>query len=341
MNRPLELAPSATGAPPAWDEDSLKQRSTSGWRIIARKELADHVRSLRFVLLVSIVGLAGLAAVHSASGAIRDAAGSTAGGPSVFLYLFTVAPDRIPAFHEFLGFLGPLLGIAFGFDAVNSERSARTLSRLVAQPVHRDEVINGKFVAGIGAIALAVVTVVMIVCGYGIVRLGLVPTGSDVVRILAFVVVLVAYISLWLAFAILCSVLARRAATAALATIAAWLLFTFFAGLISGAIADAVHPVKDTNDVAAVLANARLDQQIHRISPEELYQETTQVLLDPASRSTASVIESSRLDQAIPSELALGDSLGLAAWQLLVMIGVGVALFVADYLVFIRQEVRA
>ena len=27
------------------------------------------------------------------------------------------SPDRVPAFHEFLAILGPLLGIAFGFDA--------------------------------------------------------------------------------------------------------------------------------------------------------------------------------------------------------------------------------
>ena len=35
-----------------------------------------------------------------------------------------------PAFHEFVGILGPLLGIAFGFDAINAERAQRTLPRL-------------------------------------------------------------------------------------------------------------------------------------------------------------------------------------------------------------------
>ena len=69
--------------------------------------------------------------------------------PSIFLYLFTLSPERVPAFHEFLGILGPLLGIAFGFDAINGERAQGTLPRLVAQPIHRDEIINGKFVAGL------------------------------------------------------------------------------------------------------------------------------------------------------------------------------------------------
>ena len=53
------------------------------------------------------------------------------------------------------------------------------------------------------------------------------------------------------------------------------------------------------------------------------------------------MIEASRLDQAIPGQLGLGDSLGLAGWQVLVLIGTALGLFVADYLVFIRQEVRA
>jgi len=320
---------------------TARVRMKAGWRVIARKELADHVRSVRFALLVAIVALAGFASVHSASSAIKDAAANASGTQSVFLYLFTISPERIPAFHEFIGFLGPLLGIAFGFDAINSERSQRTLPRLVAQPIHRDDVINGKFAAGVAAIALALVSVVAMVSGYGIVRLGLIPTGADFVRMAVFVIAAVVYVSIWLGLAMLCSVLARRPATAALATVAVWLLMTFFAGLISGVIADTVHPVKDETAVDQVLANARLDQQIHRFSPEELYEEATQVLLDPGARTTASVIQASQVDQAVPGDLTLRDSVGIAAGQLIALIGVCVALFVVTYLVFMRQEVRA
>jgi len=138
-----------------------------GWRIVARKEFTDHVRSVRFILLVALLSLAGLASVHAAAGPIRDAADAASQAPSIFLYLFTISPQRVPAFHEFIGILGPLLGIAFGFDAMNGERAQRTLPRLVAQPIHRDEIINGKFVAGIGAIVLALSCLIPIVAGYG------------------------------------------------------------------------------------------------------------------------------------------------------------------------------
>jgi ABC-2 type transport system permease protein len=312
----------------------------NGWRIVARKELADHLSSIRFVILVVLVALAGLASVHSASGPIRDAANDATQVPSIFLFLFTLSPERVPSFHEFIAILGPLLGIAFGFDAINRERADRTLPRLVSQPIHRDDVITGKFVAGIGAIALALSAVVATVVGYGMIRMGTKPTGSDAVRLLAFMAVTIAYIGLWLALAILASVLARRAATAAFATIALWLVLTLFAGLIAGVIADTVRDVPDNPSREEVLANARLELNVRRVSPDQLYKETTGVLLNPTRQSTGILLLDEE-DLAIPSALSLDDSLLLAWWQLVALIAATITLFTAAYTAFLRQEIRA
>ena len=318
---------------------SVPRRFTGGWRIVAAKEFTDHVRSVRFVLLVVLMSLAGLAAVHSASGPIRDAADAASQTPSIFLYLFTLSPQSVPAFHEFIGILGPLLGIAFGFDAINGERAQRTLPRLVAQPIHRDEIINGKFVAGIGAIALALAAVMAIVGGYGALRLGVGPTSADLARATAFYVVAVVYISLWLALAILLSVVSRRGATAALAAIAIWLVFTLFGGLIAGVIADAAHPVDGDATPEQVLSNARLELNVRRVSPDQLYRDATGVLLNPSRQTTGIVVT----DQsgALPSHLPLSDSLLLAWWQLVALAAGTIGLFTAAYLSFMRQEVRA
>jgi ABC-2 type transport system permease protein len=315
------------------------ERRTAGWRIVARKEFADHVRSIRFVLLVALMSLAGLASVSSAAGPIRDAAEAASQTPSIFLYLFTLSPERVPAFHEFLGILGPLLGIAFGFDAVNGERSQRTLPRLVSQPIHRDEIVNGKFVAGISAIALALAVVMAIVGAYGALRLGIGPTSADLTRAVAFYVVAVIYISLWLALAILLSVVARRAATAALAAIAIWLVLTLFGGLIAGVIADAVHKVDADAPPEQVLANARLELDIRRLSPDQLYRDATGVLLNPARQTTGLFVTESA--GALPSNLPLSDSLLLAWWQLIALVGGTILVFAIAYLTFLRQEIRA
>ncbi len=313
---------------------------TGGWRIVARKELADHLRSSRLLILLVLVALAALAAVHSASGAIRDAATGASQTPSVFLYLFTLSPDRIPSFVDFIALIGPLLGIVFGFDAVNGERAQRTLPRLVAQPIHRDDVINGKFAAGIGAIALVLGAVVALVSGYGMVRLGIAPSGADLVRLVSFLAVAVVYISLWFGLATLLSVVTRRATTAALAALGAWLVLALFMGLLAGIAADAVHPVHDSTDIDQVLPNARLELNVRRLSPDELYRETTSVLLDPSQQSTGIVVAAP--DQsAVPAPLGLRGSLDLAWWQLTAIAALAVAFFVASYLLFLRQEIRA
>jgi ABC-2 type transport system permease protein len=324
------------------EPERVERRLTGGWRIVARKEFDDHIHSVRFVILVVLVALAGLASVHSASGPIKDAASQATDVPSIFLYLFTLAPDRVPAFHEFIAILGPLLGIAFGFDALNGERSQRTLPRLVAQPIHRDEVINGKFVAGLGAIALALASVMLIVIGYGMLRLGIGPTIGEVVRMVAFFIVAVVYIALWLALSTMLSVITRRAATAALAGIAIWLVLTLFGGLIAGLIADTVHPVPATATQEQVLDNARLELQVRRFSPSELYQEATDVLLNPSRQSTGLVVEEDPTTSlALPSTLSLSESLVLAWWQVAALVGAVVVLFAIAYTVFMRQEVRA
>jgi ABC-2 type transport system permease protein len=232
--------PLAAGAGPVVTTDARPRRYSGGWRIVASKELGDHVRSIRFILLVVIVGLAGMAAVNPVADAIRDQAESASQIPSFFLLLFTESPQRVPAFFDLVAFLGPLLGIAFGFDALSSERSQRTLPRLVSQPIHRDDVILGKFVAGMAAISLALFVFVTVVSGYGIVRLGLVPGWSAFARLLAYLVVALAYIGFWLALSILLSTVLRRGATAALASIAIWLVFTLFWSLITGVVADTV-----------------------------------------------------------------------------------------------------
>jgi ABC-2 type transport system permease protein len=321
------------------DRRARDQGFRGGWWIVARKEFTDHVRSVRFILLVALLSLAGLASVHAAAGPIRDAAEAASDAPSIFLFLFTVSPRRVPAFHEFLGILGPLLGIAFGFDAINGERSQGTLPRLVSQPIHRDEIINGKFVAGLTAIALALAAVMAIVGGYGALKLGVGPTSSDLARALAFYVVAVVYIGLWLAMAILLSVLSRRAATAALAGIAIWLFFTLFGGLIAGVVADAVHGVDSGSTAEEVLANARLELDVRRFSPDQLYRDATGVLLNPDRQSTGIVIADE--SSALPSTLPLIDSLLLAWWQLVAIVGGCVLLFAGAYLTFMRQEVRA
>lgn len=131
-----------------------------------------------------------------------------------------------------------------------------------------------------------------------------------------------------------------RSATAALVVLVICLVTTLFASLIAGLIADAVHSVDASSSVDRVMANARLELGIRHLSPDQLYQDATGVLLNPQRRSTGIVL-SDATDGSLPSNLPLTDHLQLAWWQLVPLAGGAVALFAGACYLFMRQEVRA
>lgn len=319
---------------------AVGDRRGARWRVIAAKEFADHVSSVRFVVLLALLGLAASASVYAVAGEIRDVASDAAGAPGLFLKLFTIAPERIPSFLTLVGLLTPLLGIAFGFDAVNAERSQGTLPRLVAQPIYRDDVINGKFVGGLAVIALMLAALVALVAGIGIVRLGLVPNASELARLVVWLVVTVVYVGFWLAFATLCSVAMRRAATSALVAIAAWLTLTLFGGLLVGILADVFSPLPSEPTPEEVIANAQTEQRLARLSPAVLYDEATGVLLNPEARAIGFVLPQ-QVDRAVHSQLSLDQSLLLAWPQTVGIVALTVIGFAVAYVLFMRQEIRA
>lgn len=308
-------------------------RTPAGWRVVARKEVADHLHSARLFVVTALLGLSGVASVYAVGGRIREVAPQAAEDPSLFLRLFTVAVENTPfAFVNLVALIGPLLGIAFGFDAVSSERNQRTLPRLLAQPIHRDDVINGKFVAGVVVIGLLLASLLAVVAAVGIVRLGIVPSADDIGRMLVYLIVTVVYIGVWLAFALLLSILLRRAATAALAAIGSWLVFSLLAGLL-------IRMIAGVFTTEGTLANVELRQGLSWLSPAVVHEQITAALLRPELR-TLGVILPEQAFRQVPGELPLGQSMLLVWPQMTGLVALTVVMFGAAYLAFLRQEVR-
>lgn len=126
-------------------------------------------------------------------------------GSFLFLKLFTASDGTLPSFVLFINFLGPLLGIALGFDAVNSEQNKGTLSRMLSQPIHRDCIINAKFVAALIVIGIMLFVLGFLVMGFGLVAIGIPPTAEEFWRIVFFIITSIFYVAFWLNLAILFS----------------------------------------------------------------------------------------------------------------------------------------
>jgi ABC-2 type transport system permease protein len=324
-------------------DDAWLRRRGPGWIVVMGKELAEGISSMRFAILLGLLALAAAAPVYAASGAIRDAAEEASDVAALFLALFTVGADPVPSFVALVGFVAPLLGIAFGFDAINGERAQGTLPRLLSQPIHRDDVINGKFAAGLAMIAIAVTATMLIVAGIGLIRLGIVPTLPEIARLAMWLLLTIVYIGLWLAFATLCSVVFRRASTSALVAIGVWLVLSLFGVLLARLVASLLDPSGAAATGTDALAHAQLEQQLSAISPGTLYSQATIALLNPSATAVTvpGLAQLIQLSQQIPTQLSLDQSL-LVAWpQIVVLVALTIGCFVVAYVSFLRQEVRA
>jgi ABC-2 type transport system permease protein len=323
--------------------DDWRGRRGPGWAVVARKELAEGVTGLRFVILLGVLGLAAAAPVYAASSAIRDAAEQASGAAALFLGLFVFGAEPVPSFVALVGFVAPLLGIAFGFDAINGERAAGTLPRLLSQPIYRDDVINGKFAAGLALIAVTMTAVILLVAGIGLLRLGIVPTPSESARLVAWLLVTIVYIGLWLAFATLCSVLVRRAATSALLSIGVWLVLSLFGILLARLVAGILNPIGAGASPGDQLSRAQLEQTLGLLNPGTVYSQATSAILNPSATAVTvpGLDQLVQLQQQLPTQLSLQQSL-LVIWPQIVALVAGMVIcFVAAYIGFLRQEVRA
>src|ERR1700730_4788207 len=214
------------------------RREGSPWRgmgVVFLKELSDHLTSVRMRVLELLVAFTGIAATYSAISEIRKV---TAEDPFLFLRLFTRAGENLPlSFVSLLSFLVPLVAIGLGFDLVNSEHNQRTLSRILAQPIYRDALLFGKFLAGLATIAIGLIALWLLVIGLGLIRLGLPPSIEEMGRAFIMLGVTVIYAGVWLALAMLFSIVFRSGATAALVSLGLWLFLTILWPLLSPAVA--------------------------------------------------------------------------------------------------------
>ena len=313
-----------------------------GLMAIFRKELADHFTSKRFIILSLLIYLAGIATIYVAAQNIRS--GITETTQFIFLRLFIVSGENLPfSFPLFLSLFIPIVGIALGFDAINSERTSGNLSRLLSQPVHRDSVINGKFLAGLFTLAILVISIVAVVAGMGLRMIGVPPSAEEVLRLFAFIFVSIVHGAFWMSLAVLFSVFFRRTATAVLGSIALWIFLFFFLPMIARVVAGAAVPIDQNSSLELLLRNDEVYRVISRISPNTLYGEAVQVLLMPelGNPSTTLMLVSMATAGMIPGPLPLGQSLLIVWPQLTSLIALTALCFAISYVKFMREEIRS
>ena len=315
------------------------QREGSQWTGLAPvffKEFADQLRSWRMRILEILVLVAAVGAVFAAAQTMKA---TVSENPFAFLDLFTSSKQPMPSFVTFLGFFVPLVAVSLGFDAINGEYSRRTLSRVLSQPIYRDALLMGKFLAAMATIAVVLLALWMVTTGLGIFVLGIPPGGEEVARGALFLLVTLFYAGIWLSLAMLFSITCHQPSTSAIASLGIWIflsiLWPIFAEYISQAIAGPIYTPMDQ------MKQVSLSAALARVSPGTLYGEAVQVLLNPAVRTTGLVFQAQIQRALIGNPLHLSQSLILVWPQVVSLLAGCCALFAVSYISFQRREIRA
>jgi ABC-2 type transport system permease protein len=244
---------------------------------------------------------------------------------------------------QFVAFFGPLIGLVLGFDAINRERAHGTLIKLLSQPIYRDSVINGKFLAGVTTISIMLVAIVLAISGLGLMLLGIVPGMEEIWRLLIYLVISIFYISFWLGVSILFSILFRGIATSALASVALWIFLSFFISIGASVLADLVVPV-DTTQAEMIVKNTRLKEGLALMSPMKLYSDASATIIDPTRKTTTELVLMGVMEQISVSRfqnpLPLGQSIVVVSPHLVALVAITLVCFAISYAVFMIQEIR-
>lgn len=322
----------------------LKNNRESSWgpfRRLLRKEISDHIRNWRLLILVILILLTFVSSMYGSLSSIKAAFDSASTSDTFYyLKLFTLSDNSIPPFHVFLSFLAPILGISFGFDAINAEYNRGTMLRLMAQPIYRDKVILVKFIAPLVLVSVLFFALTFFIIGFGMVKSGVPMDGQEWGRIIAFNIMTILYVGFWLSLSILLSIRYRQAATSALLAIGIWLFFTLFYPVVVSIL------VKSFLPDPRYISPERLDYyntlilDLLRISPSQLYVDSSTTLLMPMVRSLGPV-SMEQMVGAIPNALSLRNSLLLVWPQLSCMIAFTLFLFALSYALFMRKELRS
>lgn len=250
---------------------------------VYRKELSDHFGSKRYLILFAVILLLSCVSVYQGADFIKN---NTEAG---FLAVFSGARSGY-SFVQLMVFFGPILGLALGCDAINNERTSGTLSILLSQPIFRDAVINGKFLAGATALAMLTLGTIGIMCGVAIPLLGFGPTLGQALSIVFLSLITILYLAFWLSLGILFSVLTKKVSTSTFASIATWLFFAIMLSIIASLIVNTIAPfpsgqrmspeIRESPEFQALMQKRFVIQDsISKLSPTYLYSEVASQIL--------------------------------------------------------------
>jgi len=200
---------------------------------VARKEFSDHLTSRKFILILALFLIISAVAMHGGIGDYnnrlenyKEQISQVEEGEQSYM---PEKPSILIIFQRMrwqMPFLGAILAIAMGFDLITREKESRSLKSLLSHPVYRDEIINGKAVGGILALAFAV-GIAFIILVAMLLLFSIVPSMDEFWRIALFGAVTVLCLLTYFSIALMASTISKDSGRALMGAFVILLILSF------------------------------------------------------------------------------------------------------------------
>ena len=208
---------------------------------VARKEFIDHLTSKRFILILVLFLIISAYSMHEGIGDYNNRLDEYKEQISRTeeiegTHVIPTMPSTMCIFQrmrEPMSFLGAILAIAMGFDLITREKETRSLKSLLSHPVYRDEIINGKALSGISALAFAV-SIVFILLFAILLIFSIVPNMDEFLRIALFGAVTVLLLLTYFSIALMASTISKNSGIALMFAFVILLAISFGAPMLGG-----------------------------------------------------------------------------------------------------------
>jgi ABC-2 type transport system permease protein len=291
--------------------------------VIAQKEFADNLWSMRFLALLSIVTLI------------------------IFSMSYRAATDGSEVFKNGGNFIDvaqiialflPLMGIALGFDILVKERKSASLNVLLTHPVFRDNIIAGKIMGSMATLALVVGIAIIASVGTVLAVTGVQVTLLEIERVLIFAILTFLYISAFLGISIFLSIVSKSASNSLIYGIAIWLNMVVVYGAIIFVIASIVTGQVSSDSSLFYKPRLELNANMQQFTPLHHYAETVKGAPDLSWGSVNA--GTNKLSRGIFDTGSSLDKWIEEYWEnLVVLIALPIILFIASFIAFLRQDI--
>ncbi|RLE81585.1 MAG: hypothetical protein DRJ51_03475 [Thermoprotei archaeon] len=296
-----------------------------GFLVIFKKELGDMVRSKRLLAIIAVLGfflIAGYSVVKTL-GTIR--------WPLLFMLRNLVTS---------LAFMAPVLGIAFGFDAISGEREKGTLKLVLAQPIYRDAFIVGKFVAFLALSLISFFASTFIAVGSLVVVEGLNVSLEDLGRLALISLAAILLSTTFYSISVLLSSVFKKTSHSALISVSIWIILTFVLPLVATLAARAIlgpppriataqnKPINPREVRRYFLRYRRLVESFMSLSPTWHFSQISNGLL----------ISSMALPMGSERIVSLLDALSKYSMNFFILLLIPAIFFIASFAVFVKRE---